>query len=273
MTKPKAPPADTSGITPDEPRDPRAAALAALASSSDVAYTDDPLSDAERAAAAEAGLTVAVDADPAAVRKATADAGTGTPNESITPAGDDRDADAYDPNNDPGPEQTPAELAPADRDTALEALLGGVVTADTREVTLTGNVVDLGGDLERVVIVSRYNAMMPAQRNAYGTVPPYAMGAVAGDVVLVTEKEAERGEKLGGLAELPDGTVAGDTGDVLEVNEDTGVLTDDALDALNARDLIDYVNRHPDEAERVVDAERERAKPRSTILALTDTGR
>lgn len=267
---------DTSPVAPDEPVDRRAAALANVAATADVAYSDAPLTDTERAAAVDAGISVTENPSPAAVRQATAEAGTGTPDESVKPAGDDRSEEDYDPAKDPAPEQTPAELAPADRDTALEALLGAVVTSDTREVKLTGDVVDLGGELERVVVVSRYNAMMPATQTVYGPVPGYAMGAKAGDVVLVTEAEAARGEKLNALAELPAEVDAGDDA-VLEVEPIGGATStsDDELRAMGARDLIAYVASHPDEADRVVSLEEERPedKRRTTVLALTDTGK
>ncbi len=271
---------DTSDVTPDVPVDGRAAALAQLAASSDVAYSDEPLTLAEQTAAAEAGITTAGDVDPAAVRKATAEAGTGTPDESVRRPDDAPAAGDYDPDADPAPadsERTAPELAPVSRDTALEALLGGIVTSDTNTVTLTGDVVDLGGDLERLVIVSRYNAMVKGGRNEYGPVEPYAMGARAGDVVLVTEAEAKRGEELGALVELPSDVDPDEAGAEVEVldPEDTTALTDEALAELNAKDLLDYVSRHPDQAERVVAAEQQRpaSKQRATILALTDTSK
>lgn len=267
---------DTSTVAPEEPVDPRAAALAQLAATSDTAdgadaltYGPEPLTDVERAAANEAGISLADQPDPAAVRQATAEAGTGTPAESVVPAGDPRPADEYDP-------ATAPEEPAVDRDSAIAALLGDVVTSDTRKVELTGEVVDMGGDLERLVVISRYNAMVPAERNVYGDVPAYAMGAKAGDVVLVTEKEAARGESLNALVELPSDLDAGDeaTVEVTDPADDT-VKTPDELAALHAKDLIDYVSRHPETAEQVVAAEQARpeAQQRKTILALTDTGK
>lgn len=256
-----------SSPAPEQPVDPRAAALAEVAQSSDVAYDDGPLSQAEQTAANEAGISLAGDVDPAEVRRLTAESGTGTPDESVAATGDTRTPGEYDPEEAPTPEQTTrSELvveAPS-RDAALEALLGAYEVPAPAAITLTGTVVDLGGDLERVVTMARYNAVH-ADHPEYG-----AQGAVKGDVVLVSEEEAERGERLGGLAELPSEVEPGDAGAELVVEDEGGILSDEVLASreFTVDRAIAYTTAHPDELDRVIAAEEARSRPRSGVMAL-----
>lgn len=247
--------------TPDKPVDARAAALAKLTATTDVAYPDAPLTDVERAAAVVAGINLTPESDPAEVRKATAEAGTGTPKESVTPRGDTRSEADYDPEKEPTLD---------DRDSALARLTAVATPAVT--VPLTGTVIDMGGKLQRVVTASVYGASVAAQ----GSEPAQAMHARRGDIVLVTDKEAARGDKLRGLAELPKGASADKPEGTVELTPaggfgDDGPKTDEQLGELNARELIAHVNKHPDDADRVLELEKARPQPRATVLALGDT--
>lgn len=248
-------------ITPDQPKDPRAAALAGLAATSDVAYADTPLSSVELTAAAEAGITVQPGDAPAEIRRLTAESGTGLPTESVVPTGDLRTHEEYDPATAPTTEQL--DRATLDRDAALRELTSAVEESSRVTVPLTGRTVDYGGDLERIVTTSRYNAVV----EGHPEMGPQT--AMAGDVVLVTEAEATRGEKLGALVEVPgDVDVDDPQGEIVLDGDDGDLWTDEHLETAGARETIQYVSEHPDEVGRVLDAERARDKPRSTVLGL-----
>lgn len=247
--------------TTDQPVDQRAAALAGLAASSDVAYATEPLTSVELTAAAEAGITVMPGDPPADIRRMTAEAGTGIPRESVVPAGDLRTAEEYDPGEAPSDEQL--DRATVARDAALAELTAAVDESARITVPLTGRTVDYGGDLERIVVSSRYNGMVEGKPEVG---PQLAM---AGDLVKVTEAEAERGEQLGALVEVPGDVDPEDPDGAEIVVEDAGAAwSDEELEGAGARELIQYVNEHPDQLDRVLEAERARDKPRSSVLGL-----
>lgn len=138
-------------------------------------------------------------------------------------------------------------------------------TAPAR-VELTGNVIEAGGDVERILITS-------AQLTYSAGNPPvmHYPKAGPGDVVLVTARQAERLDSLGVTVESE--ADLGDVNAALEVEAATGGAWDDErIRAAKAEEVVAYVTQNPDERARVraIEEERSAKKRRKTILDATE---
>lgn len=93
--------------------------------------------------------------------------------------------------------------------------------------------------------------------------------AILGDKVLVSPAEFKRGQQIGYLGTSDDYARAllnSDAGD-------RGLMTDDALGAMSAFQVLAYLTNHPDEIDRVELLEEHRAEPRDEILKAVSTVR
>lgn len=90
---------------------------------------------------------------------------------------------------------------------------------------------------------------------------PHTVTVYRGDTVTVTDEEAARGERLGGLGSAADLAMAD-----AEAASDAGGLADDAeLAGMTLDQVVAYLGQHPGEADRVADLEATRPKPRKTV--------
>jgi hypothetical protein len=143
------------------------------------------------------------------------------------------------------------------RAAALHALLAGNTPgqeAPAPVVQRTGVTVEAGGDVERVLIAV---ANLTYRSGEY----LYRAAAEVGDLVLVTQDQADRLDKLGAtvdpakLDELDADVQRIDAtlDSALATAPAPGVTlkTDEELKALKAAELVAYVGQHPDERARV----------------------
>lgn len=149
-----------------------------------------------------------------------------------------------------------------ERAAALAALTAGAeeTPAPAPGVQLTGREVEVGGDVERV-LVKRASTL--GHVNAAGV---YVRAeAAVGDVVRLTQAQADRLDGLGVTA-TRDMFDAPAPADAPEEGSDAH------LEGLTAADLIAYVGQNPDAAPRVRELElgRPEKAQRATVLAATD---
>lgn len=150
-----------------------------------------------------------------------------------------------------------------DRAAALAALVAngartGESLGDSPELERTGNEVKAGGDTARLLVRDGV-----ALSYVEGGILRYAQ-AGAGDVILVSAKQARRLDELGVTVD-PDSDL-----DAVEDTLEDGRKTDEQLEAMTAPELVAHVAQHPDERERVRVLEEARRNPRKTVLTATE---
>lgn len=142
-----------------------------------------------------------------------------------------------------------AALAAMARSTAADRATGAVLPASTG--------VEYGdGDVTRLVTSSRF-PFLDKDGN-------YQL-ANRGDTVHVSAEQAERGEKLGALADVDNPPTT-----VPDPNADD--LTDEQLSTMGAPELVAWVNGHPDQRDRVrrLEEARPRKAQRITVLRTVE---
>lgn len=114
---------------------------------------------------------------------------------------------------------------------------------------------------QRTVLVDAYNWTDPDARRGEGF-----RSARMGATIDVSAEEAQRGEELGALGSPADLAAAS------SASSAPPAKPDEELRAMNAADLITYLEGRPLDAERVVAIEGERGegKQRSTVLAAAE---
>ncbi|GLW22943.1 hypothetical protein DI270_017370 [Microbispora triticiradicis] len=101
-------------------------------------------------------------------------------------------------------------------------------------------------------------------KDGTGNWQPLHHTAHPGDVLTLGEVDAVRGLEAGILAPVEDAEEA-----AAAVAADTGLVSDEELAHMKVEEITAYLVQHPDEARRVWEAERRRAKPRATVLQAT----
>lgn len=161
----------------------------------------------------------------------------------------------------------PVSQTEAERRAALAALVVGadVTTEAPAEpvVVRTGREVYSGGDVARL-LVKRASSLGYVEGGIY-----QRCEAVPGDVVLLTQKQADRLDSLGATVE-PDA----DLGEVAEAAAD-GLWTEEQIRQAKAGELVAYVTQHPEERAKVRAVEEERPeegkeKRRVSVLNATE---
>lgn len=153
-----------------------------------------------------------------------------------------------------------------ERAAALAALTLGITVEEeggdaAPRIERTGNTVDVGGDVPRLLIL---DAPTLGHVNAAGV---YVRAeAVVGDVVLLTGKQAARLDAAGATVDAD-----ADLDEVEAEVAETG-YTDEQLAGMGAADLVAFVGANPDQAPRVRELElaKRETKRRSSVLDATD---
>ena len=129
-------------------------------------------------------------------------------------------------------------------------------TGEAAKVTRTGNEVEAGGDVRRVLIAPAHLTYRKGGDLLYAV-------AEVGDTILVTAEQAKRLDSLGVTVE------EGATDEEVEAAVE-GEVTDEQLRAMSAAEAVAHVNQHPEHKGRVRDLELERDTPRVTVLKATE---
>lgn len=151
---------------------------------------------------------------------------------------------------------------------ALAALAVAETVPTGPTVVLTGDTVEAGGDVERVLLMNANLAyVLPGGLFFYPVV-------TIGDRVLVSAAQAARLDRLG--ATIPEADLhptADPDDDPAALNVTLEVLDDDALEALDAPGRVDYIGRaraagNVDEVDRVraLEADRPESQRRKSVL-------
>ncbi len=115
--------------------------------------------------------------------------------------------------------------------------------------------------VKRTVLVDRYAYMGPSST---GSGLEHTV-AFRGDEIEVSEKEAARGEGLGGLGSPEDHAAS------VAMSSESPTMPDEQLKAMNAEELVAYIGQHPGEAERLQVLEEDRgARARKSVLSALD---
>lgn len=152
-----------------------------------------------------------------------------------------------------------------ERAAALASLVAGITPGDeggdaAPALVRTGREVEVGGDVPRLLVMEA-----PALGYVKGGVY-VRVEAKVGDVVLLTQKEADRLDAAGATVS-PDADL-----DVVEGQKAAGVPTDEEFATMGAAALVAYVAQHPDDAARVREVElgKTAKNQRKSVLEATD---
>lgn len=124
--------------------------------------------------------------------------------------------------------------------------------------------------VDRTVIFDVYGWLTPSNDPKR----PHAHTARRGEVIHISQAEADRGEELGALGDAEDlahiEAAGGVSADGIPGEPVTSSVSDEQLGGYNVDDMVVHLGQYPNDVDRVVALEQGRDKPRKGVLDAAD---